>query len=1574
MKNADNSSTALTRKIFELTPKQIGKDRPLVVMSKTGQRIAVGTVSTSGIWFFNKQGEEQNKFTLPSNSIPIAISFDSEDLLFSVMCKERIIIYKLSNLDSPFHIVECEGDPFVIHEWSAKSSTLAIGSVSGAITFFNQKTVKKTKILGKHSKKVSYLSWNANDLLLSVAEDKSVCVSKSSGVNEEVFNDILKMNIQEPEKAIWISTIFNSRVQKNLVTNEAGSNKNADDKKASSTPIQALSGSANEFGFALTTKAGKAISLVFPGAELSVTENVLNQSYGKVMDFTVSNRGDVVVATARGYLVKYAIKNGAMEESKAEKIFQNSIEFARFDLSKGLAIVLGDNLVRFIDFDTLKEIKDFRVTFEKNLGVFSGLIFNTRGNFLLVSTSSGYVFGISIRGESVSKLSMKYFATKVTYNQINVKTLSHELTVRSIDDLEKQPGFLISFPGSEISDFCFIRDKIYVSQEKIISCFSFDGHQAQFLWKKDLEKPIEKIFGSEKGRLLLVTSSSLCIINALRPNALMTSVDFKNTATAIIRYSHEFTSVLDGSSLFIYDNETLEAVISKTFKEQIANFFMNEKSLEFYLYVPTGRKLIFFSIDGKSTGDDIINLPDKSVMKNLIFDENEPNTFCIHFSSGKIYTIKKFTNHYKFSIIFKMIKEILSVEDLEEQKSNELAVTFLDADITPIRLKAGFLTCLERGTTVIGTYLASHSFMLGLLNTQHDSFEVESLANLEGSNNKPNMIPTQNGNQNINFKAQVSENEREYLIKSFVQLVELGNYQLALKSNYGLDSKKLWDILGRISLEHLDLSVATICYQRLENLSMSYYIRQLSNQQRSFDDLRCEISVILCDYDFAHSLYLETGKAEKAAELLCHLHEFQTASDLCKQHNLEKLELYLNLELADQALKNEEFIKAQSLYEELLQKVSSTLSRKRASANDKSSKNSRSNLEVKKKREDNCLINTDESVMHKRALFGLCSLFIRQGSTLRATQTLMQIETENREDIEELAELAKEFDQFSLSAELFAKIGQTNKEIEVCLQAFQISADTSKLSVDQFIGKVRSSLSKLTDPEVMLKVALFVQSKDHDMAESLLQKSGNVVEHVKFLLFVTKNIEKAESVFEKNKLSAQNAANYLAEYYSQSQDNSKTNQRKAIRYFLLSGRKIEAFKKAFESGNIEFYCECVEVFDQKEAIILARYFNVKNENSKAGKFYMIANEFEKALFSFIKANNFDEAIELVFKLNDDDLFEVMVQILAGEILLPEITDTDMPEVDFMSSNNGIDFILKDNGAVSSKQLQYDDNKALEPVDPIYLFKLYLRFNKIDQANTIALTIIDRELIDGSYKSAHQHAFLVFSQMIRINAKINSELRNKFIILQSYSIVKRALKYENHNLAALLLNRICCFIHYLPKSSAEIMTSAVIESTKAGYKLLAYTWALTLCKPQYRSLINQKYKEKIEKIALKPVTTKELSGEGNLNVGWIEGQSEKIGNGASRCPNCQSSSQDAFGLSCTSCLSNFVICMASGKAILGLHETELLTCKSCTGIGYKHEIFAFVRKDGICPMCEDRREITGFEVAKMETVKHMMIEQ
>ena len=157
-----------------------------------------------------------------------------------------------------------------------------------------------------------------------------------------------------------------------------------------------------------------------------------------------------------------------------------------------------------------------------------------------------------------------------------------------------------------------------------------------------------------------------------------------------------------------------------------------------------------------------------------------------------------------------------------------------------------------------------------------------------------------------------------------------------------------------------------------------------------------------------------------------------------------------------------------------------------------------------------------------------------------------------------------------------------------------------------------------------------------------------------------------------------------------------------------------------------------------------------------------------------------------------------------------------------------------------------------PKDPKYLFKLFLKIGKLKEAATLAIRISDADQKNGDYLGA-QALLFSFTKQIRDNrAKLAYELYNRLVVLHSYNLVKRLIKMDMHPEAARLLNRVCKSISLFPKHAATILTTAVMENTRAAYRASAFTWSAQLCLPEYRSSINPKAKDKIENIARKPV--------------------------------------------------------------------------------------------------------------------------
>jgi WD repeat-containing protein 19 len=111
----------------------------------------------------------------------------------------------------------------------------------------------------------------------------------------------------------------------------------------------------------------------------------------------------------------------------------------------------------------------------------------------------------------------------------------------------------------------------------------------------------------------------------------------------------------------------------------------------------------------------------------------------------------------------------------------------------------------------------------------------------------------------------------------------------------------------------------------------------------------------------------------------------------------------------------------------------------------------------------------------------------------------------------------------------------------------------------------------------------------------------------------------------------------------------------------------------------------------------------------------------------------------------------------------------------------------------------------------------------------------------------------YKDLKKYGIKVPGEIQNKLLLLHSYITAKRFIKSGDHESASWLLNRVCKNISQFQQHAINILTSLVIESSKANFKDLAYNWACVLVRPEYRQLITEKYKSKIESIARRPIT-------------------------------------------------------------------------------------------------------------------------
>lgn len=165
-----------------------------------------------------------------------------------------------------------------------------------------------------------------------------------------------------------------------------------------------------------------------------------------------------------------------------------------------------------------------------------------------------------------------------------------------------------------------------------------------------------------------------------------------------------------------------------------------------------------------------------------------------------------------------------------------------------------------------------------------------------------------------------------------------------------------------------------------------------------------------------------------------------------------------------------------------------------------------------------------------------------------------------------------------------------------------------------------------------------------------------------------------------------------------------------------------------------------------------------------------------------------------------------------------------------------------------------------PKDPNYIYRLYLALKKYDEAAKTALIIARQEQDLGNYALAHSVVVETIRQLEDAGMKVSLQLRQNFVLLHSYILVKSLVRRGDHEGAARLLLRIAQSVSKFPLHMVQVLTSTVIECQRAGLKASAYEYAAILMRPEYRPSINPDLKRKIEAIVRRRVAQGEEAEE------------------------------------------------------------------------------------------------------------------
>ncbi|XP_013161531.1 PREDICTED: WD repeat-containing protein 19 [Papilio xuthus] len=525
--------------------------------------------------------------------------------------------------------------------------------------------------------------------------------------------------------------------------------------------------------------------------------------------------------------------------------------------------------------------------------------------------------------------------------------------------------------------------------------------------------------------------------------------------------------------------------------------------------------------------------------------------------------------------------------------------------------------------------------------------------------------------------------------------------------------------------------------------------------------------------------------------------------------------------------------------------------------------------------------NTDDIKVKEhnvRCEAGVARMSIRCGDVMRGVALALQ-HSHHPALLRDCAQLLEEERYCGHAAALYDRAGNTERAASLYIKL------KSWLKVEALIHKINSpsvhlQYAKAKEAEGRYSDALksYLKAQDYEAAIRInLEKLDDIDEAVN-LVQETKSIQGAKMV---------------ADYFQNNDDPTS-----AIKFLVMSLCYDEAFQLARKNGKLQLYGEILIQTSQarpEDFRSLALHFEGEKNHLLAGKFYFHAGEYGKAMAHLLKTGGTDQeesegisiAIDAAAASDDERLTRRLIEFLLGE------TDGT-------------------------------------PRDPRHLFRLYMAKRQFTEAAKTAVIISGAECRAGRYREARDVARGVCGALRARGAAVPRDLRTALAILHSYILVRTHVKRGRHELAARLLLRTANDVAFFPthQHQVSILTSTVIECSRAGLKHQAHHWARVLMQPEYRSQIDPKYAKKIES-AVRHAPREAAPPEP-----------------AAACAQC-GAALPAAELHCARCEAELPFCIATGMHIV---KGDLTACPECDFPAIHSEFVELLQEEGKCPMC------------------------
>lgn len=509
---------------------------------------------------------------------------------------------------------------------------------------------------------------------------------------------------------------------------------------------------------------------------------------------------------------------------------------------------------------------------------------------------------------------------------------------------------------------------------------------------------------------------------------------------------------------------------------------------------------------------------------------------------------------------------------------------------------------------------------------------------------------------------------------------------------------------------------------------------------------------------------------------------------------------------------------------------------------------------------------------------GIARMSIRCGDVMRGLTTAMK-HSHDIMLVKECAQLLEEEKQYTHAAALYDQAGNTEK------------AASLYIKLKSWL-KVEALLPKINSPSIHIQYAKAKEAEGryHDALKSYL-KAQDYEAAIRLNLDKLDDIDEAVNLVQETK--SIQGAKMVANYFQNSDDPTS-----AIKFLVMSLCYDEAFQLARKNGKLQLYGEILIQTSQarpEDFKSLALHFEGEKNHLLAGKFYFHAGEYSKAMSHLLRSGGSEE--------EDNEAISIAIDAAAASD-------------DERLTRRLIEFLLGETDGT--------------PREPRHLFRLYMAKRQFAEAAKTAIIIAGAECRAGKYREARDVVRAMCVSLRASRMPVPRDMRHAIALLHSYILVRTHVKRGRHDLAARLLLRTAADVTFFPtpQHQVSILTSTVIECSRAGLKHQAYHWARVLMQPEYRSQIDPKYVKKIESV---------------VRHGARDPPAPAV---TSPCPQCSAALPQAE-LTCARCEADVPFCLASGLHIV---KDDLTACPECDFPAILSEFVDILQEEGKCPMC------------------------